>query len=178
MANPSVNAGSTNPFGVEVTPLDFTVNDAPTTKIYHGASIVVNGNIIGRIQSWHPAGAYNRAGTHIYEVSHRTWGLPVDYVPGRAEGFNIAVTRVEVWNAEFERAVGLSDAQFNTLMDQNRPFTIDEFLFRGNDGAPYRVWRYQGCWFADKNEDAQTADGDGVFRVTATINYVSRTRIV
>jgi hypothetical protein len=163
-----------NPFGVNVKPLDFTVADAPTTKTYHGASIVVNGNIVGRIQSWQASGAYTRSGTHVYEVSHVTWGHPVDYVPGRVEGFTIAVTRVEVWNQELEIALGYG-AVFDNLMDQDRPFEVLEYLFRGQ--SLYRVWKYSGCWFQDKNEDAQTADGDGIFRVTATVAYVNRVRV-
>lgn len=176
--NPSASAGSTNPFGVEVPSLDFNAPDAPTTKTYHGVSIVVNGSIIGRITSWQPSNAYTRGGEHVFELSHRTWGHPVDYVPGKAEGFTLSIARAEVWNAEMERALGLVGAggQFTTLLDQNRPFTINEYLFRGQE--LYRQWVYRGCWFQDKNPSAYEAEGNGIISVDATIAYVSRTRAV
>lgn len=174
MANPSANAGSTNPFGVDVQALDYDAADAPTTKTYHGASIVVNGSIVGRITSFQP-NIGDRDGVHVYEVSHRTWGHPVDYVPGRVNGFTISIARVEVWNAELERAVGLSDTQFDTLLDQTRPFQVNEFLFRGTQ--LYRHWLYRGCWLRSMNSDAVQADGDGIYRVNAELAYVSRTRL-
>ena len=63
---------------------------------YHGAAIVVNNAIVGRIQSWHPEGAYNRDGEHVYELSNVTIGLPVDYVPGKSTGFTVSFARTEV----------------------------------------------------------------------------------
>ena len=78
MANAS--AFATNAFGVQAAPLDFDAAGAPTTITYHGASIVIGGNIVGRIQSWQSDGAYNREGDHVYEVSHLTAGLPIDCV--------------------------------------------------------------------------------------------------
>ncbi len=166
---------ATNAFGINTRPLDFTVADAPTTKTYHGASIVVDGNIVGRVTSWNPSGAYTRDVAHVYELSHVTWGRPVDIVPGRSTGYSIAMTRVEVWGQELELTLGYGQV-WDDLADQDRPFTIYEYLFRGD--TLYRVWRYAGCWFSDRNEDAQTADGDGIFRANATLMYVQRTRTV
>lgn len=160
----------TNYFGVETPGLDNAVADAPSTKTYHGASIVVNNNIIGRITSWQPA-ALTRAVNHVYELSHVTWGRPVDIVPGQNTGYSIAVTKVEVWQQEFELTLGY-DAVWSDLADQNRPFTVQEYLFRGS--SLYRVWAYRGCWFSDKSEEAWTADGDGIIRVTATLMYLRR----
>jgi len=173
MAN--ISPYATNAFGIQTPALDYTVPDAPTTKVYHGASIVVNGNIVGRITSWNPSGAYNREANHVYEVSHVTWGRPVDIVPGRSTGYTIAVGRTEVWFQELEIALGYP-AVWDDLSDQDRPFTIFEYLFRGS--TLYRVWRYAGCWFQDRNEAEYSAEGDGRVTLTATILYVQRTRTV
>jgi hypothetical protein len=170
----NMSAFASNVHEVKVTPLDFAATGAPTIKTYHGLSIVVEGNIVGRINSWQPNGAYNRNGTHIYELHHNTFGVPVDYVPSVATGFTIAFARAEVWDQEIERTLGFTNV-FNNLTDQTRPFIIQEYLFKGQD--LYRVWQYSGCWFQEKNFDAFTSDGDGVHRVTGTIAYVSRIRV-
>lgn len=172
---PNLSPFATNSFGIETPVLDFSVPDAPTTKTYHGASIVVDGNIVGRITSWQPSGAYTRDVAHVYELSHVTWGRPVDIVPGRSTGYTVAFTRVEVWFQELELALGYP-AVWDDLSSQDRPFTAYEYLFRGN--TLYRVWRYAGAWLTDRNEDAQTSDGDGIFRANCTMMYVQRTRTV
>jgi hypothetical protein len=172
---PNASPFANNAYGVQVRPLDYSVPDAPTTKTYHGKSIVVNGNIVGRVTSWNPSAAYTRAGTHQFEMSHLTFGRPVDYVPGIITGPTIALTRTEVWFEELDIALGYTPV-WNDLADQDRPFEIYEYLFRGTN--LYRVWRYTGCWFQDRNEEAFTAEGDGVVRVNATIAYVSRIRTV
>ena len=175
MAN--VNPYGNNAYGISVKPLELDVADAPTTMSYHGTSIVVNGNIIGRISSWQPN--VTRQGKLVYEVSHVTWGRPVDYVPGISEGYTISVGRTEVWNEEFEVALGLTTAgnPFNDLSDQTRPFTIYEYIFKGKD--LYRVWVYLGCWFKSKNLTAVTNEGDGIVAVDgAEIAFVSKNRIV
>jgi hypothetical protein len=172
---PNIAPYATNAFGIQTPGLDYSVPDAPTTKTYHGASIVVDGNIIGRITSWNPSGAYTRAVNHVYELSHTSWGRPVDIVPGQSTGYTIAFTHVEVWSQEIELKLGYASV-WDDLADQDRPFTVFEYLFRGD--TLYRVWRYAGCWFSDRNEDAQTADGDGIFRANCTLMYVQRTRTV
>jgi hypothetical protein len=139
---------------------------------YHGISIVVEGNVVGRITSFART-PYTRAGTHLYELNHATFGKPVDYVPGQATGFTITATRVEVWRQELEVALGFGSV-WNDLTDQTRPFRVQEFLYRGT--IPYRVWTYLGCWFQDRNEDAFTPEGDAIIRANATIAYVSRIR--
>lgn len=148
-----------------------------TSKTYHGVSIVagtsVSGAVVGRIQSWQPD-SYTREGVHLYELSDKFWGRPVEYVPGKATGYTIAVTRAEVWRNEMERAfVGKNVQLFDDLIDQNFSFTLKEFWIRGAD--QYNVWTYTGCWFTSKNYDAVTADGDGITRISATIAYVSKT---
>lgn len=172
---PNISPYGTNAFGIQTPGLNFTVPDAPTTKTYHGASIVVNGNIVGRVTSWNPSGAYTRAAAHVYEVSHVTWGRPVDIVPAISSGYTISMARVEVWFQELEIALGFP-AVWDDLSDQDRPFTVYEYLFRGP--SLYRVWRYAGCWFTDRNEAEVSAEGDGKVIVNATIMYVQRTRIV
>ena len=172
----SATTGSNNNFGYkEVTPLDYTSKEGSlTTKVYHGVSITAgNNNIIGRIQSWQPD-AYTREGIHLYELAEVSFGRPVEYVPGKATGFTIAVTRAEVWQAEMELAFGFTTL-FDDLIDQNRPFTVNEFWFKGN--LSYcQTWAYKGCWFTGKNIDAITSDGDGVTKISATLAYVSRVK--
>lgn len=172
MASPTPYAQ--NSFGVLAAPIDFNAAYAPTTQMYHGGTIEVNGKIVGRIDNWNPTGAYKREGNHIYELNSLTWGLPVDYVPGRATDFNVTFTRTEVWQQELEIAFGYG-AVFNNLTDQTRPFTAKEILFRGV--SPYRTWLYTGCWFRSKTPNAWEAAGDGIIKVDCEMAYVARTRV-
>ncbi len=163
-----------NPFGVLVRPLDLDDPDAPTSKTYHGITIEANGAVLGRIQSWNVAGAYTREGEHVYELNNRTWGRPVDYVPGRATGYNITATVAELWERELEVQLGLAAprTQFVDLIDQTAPFTCREFWFRG--ATIYRVWTYRGCWFTNRNEENMTSDGNARVIAAFEFNYVSR----
>ncbi len=169
MASPTPFA--TNAAGVRVNPVDFAQANTPTTQMYHGGTIVVNDKIIGRINAWQAAGAYNRDGAHVYEVNKETWGLPVDYVPGRATGFNITFTRNEVWDQELELALGYG-AVWKDLTDQTFPFTAIEMLFKGS--ALYRSWSYFGCWFTEKNPVEWSSEGDGIHSVSCNMAYISR----
>lgn len=169
MANPS--PFGTNGFGVTSSSLDYTDPNNLQTMSYHGAQIVVNNAIIGRIQSWQPDGAYNRDGEHVYELSRVTIGKPIDYVPGKATGFTVSFTRTEIWNQELELALGFANV-FADLTDQTRPFTVQEFLYQGQN--VYRVWEYRGCWLKAKNPEAWTADGNYIHRVTGQLAYVAR----
>ena len=172
---PNASPYGTNAFGVTSQSLDYTDPGAPTTMSYHGAAIVVNNAIVGRIQSWHPEGAYNRDGEHVYELSNVTIGLPVDYVPGKSTGFTVSFARTEVWNQELEIALNYP-AVFATLADQTKPFVVQEFLFQGTN--PYRVYQYSGCWFKAKNPEAWASDGNYIQKVTGQIAYVSRVRVL
>lgn len=172
MPNPTPFAS--NPTGVSVRPLDFEATYAPTAKMYHGTSIVVENNIIGRVQSWQPA-AYTREGAHVYELNNTTFGRPVDYVPGRSTGYTVAMTRLEVWGQELELALfNNAVSVFDDLSDQTRPFTSLEYLYRGQ--SIYRIWQYLACWLQDRNEDAFSAEGDGRIMATANFAYVRRFR--
>lgn len=161
-----------NPLGVRVSrPLNFDAPGSPATKTYHGVVIVVNGNVVGRIQNWNPQ-MYTREGSHVYELNNLTFGRPVDYVPSINTGYTISASRTEVWYEEFEIALGYP-AVWADLIDQDQPFACEEYIFRGQ--TVYRSWLYRGCWFQDKNQDAFDAQGDAKVKVNATINFVSRT---
>ena len=173
MAGPDLNPYGNNAFGTRVKPLDYTNELTPSMKVYHGVSIAVNGSTIGRITSWTPTNAYNRKVTAVYELSAATFGQPVDVIPSGAEGeYTAEIQRGEVWSQELELTCGFSDV-WETLSDQDRPFSIQEFWMRGKD--PYRIWTYTGCWFREKNySDPWTADGDGRVSVTGSIVYTRR----
>jgi len=125
---------------------------------------------------------YSRDGTHIYELGFRNFGRPVDYVPGPGRNYSIVASKVEVWHHEFERVVGFQE-EFVDLVAQRDPFTIEEALFHPSHapgGSPelglYRMWKYIGCWFTDKNPNAYEAEGDAKIITNATISFVSRIR--
>lgn len=163
-----------NAHRVSVKPLDFDAEGSPTTKTFHGVTIVVNSRVVGRVSSWNPQ-MYNRPGQWVYELSYHTFGRPVDYVPGRNEGYTATLARTEVWNQEIEVAMGFG-AVFNDLCDQDRPWITDEYLFRGSSGQNqlYRWWQCTGCWFSNRNEDAFSSEGETMIRVSAEVAFVSR----
>lgn len=163
---------ATNPVGATTKALEADATHAPTIQTYHGGSIVVGGNIIGRITEWQPAG-YTRAGSHVYELNQNSWGVPVDYVPGIASDFNISLTRNEVWSEELEITLGFN-AVFENLTDQTRPYTAKEFIYRGS--TPYRQWDHYGCWLTSKNRSAWSSEGNGIISVSGAMAYVSRKR--
>ena len=162
-----------NPYGALSKPLNLSAQYAPTAKTYHGITIEVGGSVIGRIQTWNPSGL-SREGDWIYELNNRTWGKPVDYVPGKVSNFSVSASVAELWFREIEVQLGLAPggSQFNDLIDQNFPFTAREFWFRGAD--TYRVWTYVGCWMTDRNENSFDATGDAKVIANFTFNYVSR----
>jgi len=163
-----------NNYGVFSPPVFFDADDSPTSKTYHGITISVNGNVIGRVQNWDTSGAYAREGEHVYELNNLTWGKPVDYVPGRWTGLTISATVAEMWDAEIEVQIGLVPAgdQISDLIQQTTPFTAHEFWFRHVD--IYRIWVYRGCWLTDRNETAFTSDGNARVIANFNFNYVSR----
>lgn len=154
--------------------INFDAPGSVTSKTYHGISIVVDGNIVGRIQTWQPQ-MYSRQGEHVYELNHLTFGRPVDYVPGINENYKVNCSRVEVWNEELEKALGYPSV-WSDLIDQDRPFTVQEYLFRGVN--VYKVWEYTGCWFQEKNTETFNAKETPQIMTTATLAFVSRTSYV
>jgi hypothetical protein len=152
-------------------PIDFDAPYAPTTQTYHGFSIQVDGVTIGRLTSWTPQ-QLDRAMTHTRELNPRTFGQPVDLVPGIASNFTVSFARTEVWNEEIERALGIAADPYSLLLNQTRPFSIDEVYARGNQ--TYRRFRYLGCWFSSKNVSAFEAEGDGIIRIDGEITFVNK----
>lgn len=177
-AAPSARAG--NVYGVQT---KLPQVGATLTKTYHGISITAGtGNaIVGRIQSWQPQ-MYSRAGVHVFEVGALSFARPVDYVPGNGQNYSISCSRTEMWGNEMELAFGLN-GPFVDLVSQDEPFSIQEALFQGNteDGellAPNCKYLYSGCWFADKNQQQFAAEGDARVVIDATINFISRIRVL
>lgn len=169
---------ATNRFNIEANrpavPVDFDAAYAPTTQTYHGFSIQVGGVTIGRFTDWTPQ-ALDRDVTPVYELNAKTWGQPVDAVPGKANTFTVAFGRAEVWGEEVEKAFGETDV-YTLLINQNTPFSIDEVYLRGLQ--LYRQYRYLGCWFSSKTFDAFTSEGDGIIRISGEITFVNKVRVV
>jgi hypothetical protein len=163
-----------NKLGIRTVEIDFDAEGSPATKTYHGLAIVYNNQNIGRIQGWNPQ-MYSRAGTHVYELNSYTFGRVVDYVPGINQNYMISCSRVEMWNNEFEIALGYQSTWID-LIDQNKAFTITEALYRGT--ALYRQWVYKGCWFQDRNEQDFSAEGDAKVVANASIAFITRQRVV
>lgn len=168
-----------NSFAIEsqrTIPIDYSAPYAPTTQSYHGFSIQVEGVTIGRITEWTPI-QMSRPATLVRELNADTYGQPVDIVPGVEENFTLAFARAEVWEAEVEIAFGLTANPYSLLVNQNRPFVIDEVYKKGT--SIYRQFRYLGCWFTSKNTAQFTAEGgDSIVKVDGEIMFVNRQRLV
>jgi hypothetical protein len=163
-----------NPYGQIVQPLDYTDPYAMTTKTWHGISLVVNGKVLGRVQSWNNSGAYSRPVEHVFELNNRTFGRPVDAIPGKLDGYTIAASMAEMWGAEVEIQTG-SPTRYIDLIDQTRPFQSQEFWFRGAD--IYEVISYLGCWMSDRNYQTEFSV-DGNLRVVTNFNFSYVARIL
>lgn len=160
-----------NPHAVAVQPLDYSQFEGTNhTQTYHGSTIKVNNQVVGRIKSFHADGAFTRTITPVYELNKATWGRPVENIPGKNEQYTLTIHRAEVWDTEFERII--FGHVFHDLGDQTFPFTIEEFLWKGNE--IYYIVTYSGCWFGSKTINAFTAEEDGIVIVEAQIHYVSR----
>jgi hypothetical protein len=155
-------------------PIDFDAAYAPTTQTYHGFSIQIDGVQIGRITEWTPQ-AMDREMTHVFELNARTWGQPVDLVPGRATQFTLSFARAEVWGEEVEKAFGETDV-YALLIDQNAPFQIDEVYSKGA-GQIYRQYKYLGCWFNSKTFDAFSGEGNGIISIQGEITFVNKIKV-
>lgn len=172
------------PSGSRVQGLDYQGHEAslPRTKIYHGMSIAVEYNAntyrVGRIQSWAPQ-ARTRQAVHKYELSSATFGRPIDLIPGRAEGYSISMSRLEVWGQEVEKVFGLvgdGKSLFRDLMDMRWPITLYEYLYRGaeNDATLYTLWQYPSCWITSHGEAENSAEGDGVMQASIEFAHLPR----
>jgi len=168
---------ATNRFNIEANrepiAIDFNAPFAPTTQTYHGFSIQVGGVTIGRITEWTPQ-QLDREFNHVFELNAKTWGQPVDGVPGRATNFQLSFARAEVWGEEIEKAFGETDV-YTLLINQTQPFTIDEVYARGLQ--IYRRYRYLGCWFTSKNVSAFASDGDGIIKIDGEMMFINKIRV-
>lgn len=170
------------PAGSRVNQMDFDQHQSvlPRTKIYHGMDIAVecgsNRYRVGRIQSWAPQ-ARTRSAVHKYELSSATFGRPVDLIPGRAEGYSISMSRVEVWGQEVEKVFGLVDPTtlFRDLMDMRWPVTLFEYLYRGDGEAKlYTLWEYPQAWITSYGESEFSAEGDGIVMTNLELMHLPR----
>jgi hypothetical protein len=171
---------STNQYGITSPSLDFEghAGYVPESKIWHGLSIAVgSGNNqvqVGRLQTWSPD-AMTRAVVQKYELSAETYGRPVESVPGRAEGYTISTQRVELWENEFEKALGYPDV-FADLMDMRWAVDLYEYLYKGK--SLYRLWKYPVCWMGSLQEIEKGSDGDGIITASANFTYLPRIKII
>ena len=164
---------SISPYGTASTQVpspDYSKDGMYSSKTYHGLNIIVNGNIIGRIQSWAP-GARTKTLTHKWELSANAFGRPVDLIPSKADGYTISISRIEVWEQELERVCGYG-AVWLDLMDQNYPFVFSEQLIKNTE--LYRSWDYPSCWFSSYTEQGPTTDGDGAYVVDGEVMHMPR----
>lgn len=113
---------------------------------------------------------YARNGTHVFELGARSWGRPVDYVPGPGTNYTIDCSRVELWAQEIELLVG--PKRWSDLVAQREPFSITEGLYRGT--AAYQIFEYRGCWFQSRNEETFTSQGNSQIVVNCTVAFTSR----
>jgi len=162
---------ATNPFNVVVPTLDFSHPHAPTTQSCHGVSIMVNGQIVGRLEDWAVSGVYQRTVTAVRELNWRTFGRVVDIVPSINAEYTATANRFEVWFEEAERALGYGKV-FTDLLDQTFPVSAKEVWLRGK--TPYRIMDYFGCWLAGKEITGINATGDAIIKTNLTIHFVSK----
>jgi hypothetical protein len=167
---------------IEVKPLQYTGDSASelTTKTYHGLAIVVNNITVGRISSY-KVPTLARTITPVRELTPTgqaggSFGRVIEMVPGKAEdgSYTLTVARTEVWGNEMELAFGFA-ATFLDLTDQDRPFILEEQLYKGQ--TRYQTFRYSGCWFSELGQDDYTADGEAIIKVNATIMFTSRVKL-
>ncbi|MFA5135488.1 MAG: hypothetical protein WC505_06920 [Patescibacteria group bacterium] len=163
---------ASNSVGVVTEPLNYTHPQAPTEKTYHGIAISINGAVVGRVQSWNNKGGKTREASHVYELNNRTFGRPVDVVPGVAKGYTIAASALELWGKEIEFILG-SSTRYIDLVSQTAPFTAEEFWHRGSN--PYETWTYLGCWMTDMDQSEFKSDGDA--KVTTNVNFTYTARM-
>jgi hypothetical protein len=149
-----------------------------STKTYHGLTLIRDGQIIGRVQTYTPKFA-ERAVNLVYELNAYTWGRPIDNVPGIESGRSLSVHRIEVWGEEMEIAFGPAEdvnrnnrLEWIDLCEQTVPFVFQEALLKAN--TRYRSWEYLGCWFTSKDVDAYNATGDAKIIATSNMSYVIR----
>jgi hypothetical protein len=162
-----------NPFGVTTPPLDYTNVHANTTKTTHGIAIAFNGKVCGRLQGWNTGGAKKRGHKQVFELNNRSFGRPVDTIPGIAQGYTIQATAMEMWGKEVEFIMG-STVRYTDLINQTAPFTADEFWHKGIN--LYETVSYLGCWLIDMDHsDYRGGEGaDATYTTNVSFAYTAR----
>ncbi len=161
------------PAPVRVKPFDQSHPDQTSVKVFYGTDIMVDGQVLGRVQNFQDQEGGQMGTTHIRELSRNGSRVPVDIVPGIVEGFNLSLGTVSLWNNEIELRLGWRDTgRWNNLSDQDRPFTMRRLLYRGSE--LYQTTLYRGCWITSKTPSGFEAEGDGIVRMDCEIAYVAR----
>lgn len=173
-------SGSRNRLGIVGTQLDYKghAGYVPDVITYSGLTIAVGGadgkpQAIGRIQSWN-RDAMTRTMTMKWELSRESNGRPIEIVPGKADGYSISIERIEIWEQEFEIALGYPFV-FADLMDMRWSVDLLEYKYRGDE--LYRLWKYPNCWINSLSEGQPSSEGDGIYIASASLNYLPRIRI-
>lgn len=169
-----------NRLGITGTQLDYEghAGYVPDVITYSGLTIAVGGQdgkpkAIGRIQSWQ-RDAMTRTITPKWELSKEANGRPIELVPGKADGYTITIERIELWEQEFEIALGYP-LVFSDLMDMRWSVDLFEYKYRGNE--LYRLWKYPNCWINSLSEGQPSSEGDGIYIASAGFNFLPRIRI-
>lgn len=154
-------------------------NYVPDLMTYSGLTIAVGGSdgsykAIGRIQSF-ARDAMTRTLTQKKELNRDTFGRPIETVPGVADGYTMTIERLEIWEMEFEIALGYPFV-FADLMDQR--WSVDLFEYRYKGDTLYRLWKYPNCWISSLSDGQPSADGDGIYSASASLTYLPRVRII
>lgn len=156
-------------------PVTYPVKNPPETltKTSHGIQIKVGGEVIGAVTSFVP-GPARREFTHVYELNPLSSGHPIDVVPNNLTGFEIRVSRYDIWRQPFERVFGGTISIYEALGNQDRGFDMYRYFWHP-DG--YReVLVYRNTWI---REVGRTFDAgrDRVILVNGSFVYLRKDKI-
>ena len=140
------------------------------TKNTHWVIIRVNGQTVGRIQSFAPK--QSREVTKVFELNRFSTGKAVDQVPGVVATDELTVEGFELWTKQFEVALGASDRPIEHMADQYAPFDIQEVWYQPDGSVKTRT--YYGCFMRDANPDPLQGDGTKIYKKTANIAVLGR----
>jgi len=149
-------------------PVKTTSTNAPftNTATSHAIKIKVEGQFIGRIQSWSPS--QSRAVQAAYEINSVTAGDVAENIPGVASGLTLQVTRYDLYEARMEQAWGEGFDLREMLCNQANPLRITEHWIKPS--GEYTSYVYSGCWFTNMGRQ-MSVQGDRIISVNATIQY-------
>lgn len=181
MATEYSNVLARSKFGITSPQLDYEghAGYVPESMVYSGLTIAVGAQdgspqAIGRIQSFQ-RDASTRQMTMKWELNKDTFGRPVDIIPGKADGYSMSIERIEIWEQEFEIALGYPFV-FSDLMDMRWSVDLYEYRYRGNE--LYRLWKYPNCWINSLSDGQPSSEGDGAYTASASLNFLPRIRII